>query len=256
MSEHKLRNLLLEGLSVAEATSFIAAYYPLIKTAPQAGRHGRHVLVFPGFLTADITTAPLRSVLSGLGYETHGWDLGFNIGPTQELQARMEILLHALHRQHGKISLVGWSLGGLYARELARRYPHMVRQVITLGTPACHADPAELPPKLVRMAEHFTAQEFEELHKGFFKTGTANPPVPTTAVVSETDGVVGVSSALIEESRIHQNVRVYATHIGMGVNPGVLWVLAERLAKPTSRWARFRPPRNFFARFFPNQKPS
>lgn len=252
----KLTNALLELMSPLELTSYLATYLPLRQMAPKAPkRHGRHVLVLPGFLTGDATTAPLRHLLSRLGYETHGWDLGLNRGPTQELQAKLQVLLHSLYEKHGKISIVGWSLGGLYARELARRYPHMVRQVITLGTPACHADPDELPPLLVQAAEYLTAQEFEELHAGFFKHGKSNPPVPTTAVYSKTDGVVNMNSSLIEESRIHQNVAVHATHIGMGVNPAVLWVVADRLAKPVSRWSKFRPPRNFLASAFPAQKP-
>lgn len=253
----KLTNFLLEFMSPLELTSYLAAYYPLLSQAPKApkGKHGRHVLVFPGFMAGDTTTAPLRHMLTKLGYVSHGWELGSNTGPTQELQAKIEILLQSLFRRYGKISLVGWSLGGLYARELARRYPHMVRQVITMGTPACHADPDELPPKLVQMAEYLTGQEFAELHEGFFKSGTANPSVPTTAIVSETDGVVKLSSALIEESRIHQNVWVRATHLGMGFNPAVLWVLADRLSKPISRWSEFRPPRNFLAKAFPAQKP-
>lgn len=257
MSQHKLRNFLLEGLIATEATSLLAVYSRLLRLAPKAPKnHGRHVLVFPGFLAGDVTTVALRKTLSGLGYQTYGWEIGLNKGPTMEIQAKMEVRLHSLFRLYGKITLVGWSLGGLYARELARRYPEMVRQVITLGTPACHTETSDLLPVLVRLAEAFTGQAIDDLHAGFFKKGTCNPPVPTTAVYSETDGIVSAPLARIHEDRRHQNVKVLATHLGMGVNPGVLWLLADRLAWPVSRWQHFRPPRNLFAKFFPEQKPS
>ena len=107
---------------------------PLLQRAPAGDGH--HVLVLPGFLADDCSTLGLRWHLRNLGYTTHGWDLGRNVGPTREIVAGMRQCLDSLADEYGeKISLVGWSLGGIYAREMAREVPEEVRQVITLASP-------------------------------------------------------------------------------------------------------------------------
>jgi pimeloyl-ACP methyl ester carboxylesterase len=113
---------------------------PWLATAPRGDGHG--VLVLPGLLASDTSTLALRGYLGWLGYDVRGWDLGRNRGPTEEVLAGMPraLLAHA-RRTGGPVSLVGWSLGGIYARELARRHAKHVRQVITLGSPFAMQDP-------------------------------------------------------------------------------------------------------------------
>ncbi len=107
---------------------------PQLTAAPRGDGHG--VLVFPGLLAGDASTAPLRSFLRWLGYDVRGWDLGRNHGPTEAVLAGLpRALLDHAERSGRPVSLIGWSLGGVYAREMARSHPHHVRQVITLGSP-------------------------------------------------------------------------------------------------------------------------
>src|SRR5688572_8813992 len=112
----------------------LAAALPLLRSAPRGEHHA--VLVLPGLLASDRSTRVLRTWVSRLGYPVVGWALGRNRGPTQEVVDELPRLLDRLAREHGApISIVGWSLGGIYARPLARRAPRQVRQVISLGSP-------------------------------------------------------------------------------------------------------------------------
>jgi pimeloyl-ACP methyl ester carboxylesterase len=125
--------LLLEGRALLELAALLPAY-PFLRRAPAGDGHP--VLVLPGFMASDFSTRALRGFLRERGYRAHGWTLGRNLGPSPETAAAMVDQLHRLaDRYGGRVSLVGWSLGGVYARELARRFPALVRQVITLATP-------------------------------------------------------------------------------------------------------------------------
>ncbi|MGH8821285.1 MAG: esterase/lipase family protein, partial [Rhodoferax sp.] len=108
--------------------------WPLLQRAPAGDGHS--VIVFPGLSANDGSTVPLRRYLGGLGYATAGWNQGFNFGPRAGvLGAARKQVEEAFKSTQKKVSLIGWSLGGVYARELAKLLPHMVRSVITLGTP-------------------------------------------------------------------------------------------------------------------------
>jgi pimeloyl-ACP methyl ester carboxylesterase len=94
------------------------------------------VLVLPGLAVSDVSTRPLRTYLKAQGYAAHEWKLGPNHGPRPGVEAGTDArLLELSERYQRKVSLIGWSLGGVFAREMARRAPHLVRQVITLGSP-------------------------------------------------------------------------------------------------------------------------
>ncbi|MDH3753034.1 MAG: alpha/beta hydrolase, partial [Acidimicrobiia bacterium] len=123
----------LEVRAVAERAA-MRATTPLLRRLPSGDGHP--VLVLPGFTADDRSTALLRDLLDDLGYRTHGWGLGSNIGPTSEIAAGLRDLSADLARKESQpVSVIGWSLGGIYGRELARRRPETVRQVITLGSP-------------------------------------------------------------------------------------------------------------------------
>jgi pimeloyl-ACP methyl ester carboxylesterase len=196
--------------------------------------------VLPGLLAGDLTTAPLRAFLRTLCYDARGWRLGVNAGPTPVLRERLAARLGYLFERHGrKVGLIGWSLGGIFARELARAHPDRVRQVITLATPfrdisASHA--ARLVP--IRPG----GRPLREAHD--LRDWLRRPlPVPTTSVYSRSDGVVAWRSCLEEEGPGRENVEVACSHTGMGFHPATFAVIADRLSLPEGRWVPYRERR-------------
>src|SRR5260370_37136654 len=122
-----------EGRAIQECRAFLGAL-PLRSGAPRGDGHP--VLVLPGLVASDTSTRPLRSFLKSRGYAVSGWRQGRNLGPRDGVQRAMVDLVHELNDTHGrKVSLIGWSLGGVYARQLAKVMPDRVRSVITLGSP-------------------------------------------------------------------------------------------------------------------------
>jgi pimeloyl-ACP methyl ester carboxylesterase len=200
---------------------------------------GHAVLVLPGLLASDFSTAPLRRFLCWLGYDVHGWELGRNQGPTEAVRDGLPLALAILAaRAGGPVSLVGWSLGGIYARELARDHPHLVRHVITLGSPFAVTD-------LRRSRADGTYYRRSRLHAAGLPTReqVARPiGVPSTAVYSRHDGIVCWQNCVEPETALHQNVAVRCSHLGFGVDPATLWLIADRLAAPAGQPGRFRPP--------------
>ncbi len=209
---------------------------------------GHPVLVLPGFTAADRSTVPLRSLLRRLGYRTYGWKLGANLGPTPHIVNGLERRLEdILERESGKqVSLVGWSLGGILSREMARNHPESIRQVIPLGSPI-RMVPGD------RSAASSMWDSLEGLHDPeaveiMSRTDRPPLPVPTTSVYTRTDGIVHWRTCLESKGPISENVEVYGSHCGLGFNPTVAIVVAGRLAQPADEWRRFRPP--FWARSF------
>jgi pimeloyl-ACP methyl ester carboxylesterase len=208
----------------------------LLRTA-RAG-DGHPVLVLPGLLAGDLSTVPLRRFLRALCYDAHGWELGLNMGPTPTLREKLLARFTALRARHDgrRVSLVGWSLGGIYARELARAHPDQVRVVITLATPfrdisATHA--ARLVP--LRPGGR-PLREARELHEHLRRP----LPVPTTSIYSRTDGIVAWRSCLEEEGTERESVEVACSHTGMGFHAEALAVIADRLAQPEGAWRPYR----------------
>jgi pimeloyl-ACP methyl ester carboxylesterase len=212
---------------------------PWLASAPRGDGHG--VLVVPGFLASDMSTALLRRFLRWRGHDVHGWDLGRNVGPTDAVLDQLPQTLAALTQSRGgPVSLVGWSLGGIYARELAREHPGQVRQVITLGSPFALTDPRQSRADGVyRRRSH--------LHADGGRVPTreqlARPiSVPSTAVYSRWDGIVSWQTCIEPETAQHENVEVRCGHLGFGTDPATLWLIADRLALPAGQWRPFRPP--------------
>lgn len=225
--------------AAADVGLFIAAR-PLLRRAAPRG-DGHPVLVLPGLMADDYSTRPMRRYLRRLGYHVHGWRLGRNIGPTREAVAGMAARLDDLLQRHGrKLSVIGWSLGGIYAREIAHRRPDDVRQVITLGSPFRMTDPSE-------SRAHRTYQRFSHRHidGGKLRSGSSGAPlpVPSTSIYSKLDGIVAWRSCLGDEGPCAENVAVIGSHVGLGFNPAALWVVADRLAQPEGEWRPFEPPR-------------
>jgi pimeloyl-ACP methyl ester carboxylesterase len=222
-----------------EIGAFLAAS-PLLRAVGRGDRHP--VLVLPGFIGGDDSTVALRTVLRAQGYWVHGWRLGQNMGPTDAVVDGIHARLDELHERHDrKVSLVGWSLGGIYAREMARENPEAVRQVITLGSPfrMREGDRSAASPIADQVADTWRA---EALRMSEAEQDKPPLPVPSTAVYSRTDGVVRWHTCIDTESELHENVEVRGSHSGLGFNPAVIYVVSDRLAQAEGDWRRFSAP--------------
>lgn len=199
------------------------------------------VLVLPGLGTADVTTTPLRQTLRRLGYPTYGWRLGVNIGPSEKITTGMRARLFEVYERHqAPVSIIGWSLGGIYARQLAREHPEMVRQVISLGSPI----------KLERH-DQSNARHVYNLLRRFHVTQLQLPleaeapplAMPSTAFYSRLDGIVAWQACRDNPGPNAENIEVLCSHFGFGHNLPTVWAVADRLAQPAGELSTFRPPR-------------
>lgn len=212
---------------------------PLLMTAPRGDGHP--VLVLPGFITSDVSTTLLRRYLGALGHDVYAWELGRNLGPKAIGQQGEKLVdrLDAIVAETGRsVSLVGWSLGGVMARQLAHRRADKIRQVVTLGSPFT-GDPRAT--SVWRTYQVLTGQKIDDPQaKAHLRESSALPPVPTTAIFSRADGIVAWQNCREVETARSENIEVYGSHCGLGVNPAVLYAVADRLAQPDGEWAPFR----------------
>ena len=214
---------------------FGAAFWaqPLLSLAPRGDGHP--VIVYPGLLAGDGSTRVLRRFLGKLGYEVHASGLKRNLGPREGVLEGLRDRLQAVRRESGRrVSLIGWSLGGVYARELAKEFPDDARVVITMGTPFTGHPKAT---NAWRIYEFFTGHRIgaPEIHEPLRRP----PPVPTTSIFSRTDGVVSWKCSIEKEGPLAENIEVEASHLGMGFNPLTLYAVADRLAQPEGEWKPF-----------------
>ena len=224
--------MLLEARAPWEYAALLAAS-PWLKKLPAGDGHP--VIVFPGLGAADLTTVPLRSFLRDRGYTPYPWDQGFNFGPKRGvLDGCRELVLRVAARHRQRVSLIGWSLGGLYAREMAKEHPQHARCVITLGTPFAGHPRATNAWRLYQMVSG------QSVHDPALIEQIRQPPrCPTTSIYSKSDGIVAWQCSLNEPSPRSENIEVHASHIGMGVNPLALYAIADRLAQDPQDWRHF-----------------
>jgi hypothetical protein len=219
--------LMLEGRAFGEYVSLLLSR-PFLRSLPRGDGHA--VMVIPGFGGSDLGTRPMRRVLERLGYDVHGWGQGRNLGMRSHIRERLRFRLHELNESSGrKVSLIGWSLGGVFVREIARHQPERVRRVITLGSPINGHPQSNNVDALYRWVNRGKAQAID--WEGFQKRRTP-PNVPCTAIYSKTDGIVAWQCCMEEPAPNTENVEVRASHFGLGVNPQVLRAIAERLVRP------------------------
>lgn len=229
---------ILEQLALLELGAMCAAAPGL---CIRRDGNGSPVLVLPGFAGTDESTTVLRAVLRRRGFSVHGWGLGRNVGPHPHVVQGMRRRLDDIACRYGTtVSVIGHSLGGVYARELARSDPASVRQVVTLGSPF-----------RLRTGDRTSASWLYDLigpREDVYFTLTPpeheRPPlaVPATAIYTKTDGVVRWSACIEAEGPTRQNIRIVGTHTGMPCNLGAVLAVLDRVAQPEGEWRRFRPP--------------
>ncbi|SDS84597.1 Alpha/beta hydrolase family protein [Nocardioides scoriae] len=196
---------------------------------------GHPVVVLPGFLAGPLSTVVLRSFLRSHGYRTYDWGHGRNLGVREEMRLSLERRLEAICDQHGRrTSLVGWSAGGIFARELARGRPDLVRSVITMGTPIrgnMRATAAWPSYSLLNRGRHTPDMSPESV-----RLRSSPLVVPTTCIYSKWDGIVAWQLCTSTPAPRTENIQVHCRHLGFGHDVETLRVIADRLAQPEGQW--------------------
>jgi pimeloyl-ACP methyl ester carboxylesterase len=197
---------------------------------------GHPVVLFPGLGADAMAMEPLRRCCHELGYVACDWGRGCNTGPRGEVEGWLDLLTEGVAEtaaRHGRCaSLVGWSLGGIYAREIARRRPDLVRQVITLGTPFAGRGEHTNVGVLYQML----SGRLPDIDAALLARLAMTPPVPTTSIYSRSDGMVAWQACCEAAAPHAENVEVQASHIGLVWHPQVWAVVADRLAQPEGHW--------------------
>ena len=238
--------LALEARAVLELGWFVQSL-PLLSLTPRGDGHP--VLVLPGFTAGDLSTVPLRRFLETRGFHAHGWKQGRNLGMRPGLDLRMARRLRGIHWRFGcKVSLVGWSLGGIYARELARQHPDQVRQVITLGSPF-RIDPNRQRSAVSAIYDRLSPTHDVSVDDLLPGMGAGHLDVPATAIYTRTDGVVRWWQCIESVGDRRENIEVRGSHSGLGFNPAVMYAISDRLAQPAGTWSPFRAPLGFGHQF-------
>lgn len=227
--------LLLEGRAIPELLGFAASLPTLAALAPRGDGHP--VLVLPGLTTGDSSTVALRRFLRSKGYRVHGWNMGLNLGPRPGVEAGLIGLVESLYARYDrKISIVGWSLGGIYARQLGKLMPNKIRQIVTLGSPFGGSPRATNAWRVYQMASGQSVEDGERHMGGRI---VDPPPVPCTAIYSRTDGICAWQNCIEKRSDIAENIEVKASHCGLGHHPAAVYAIADRLAQPEGKWTKF-----------------
>ena len=195
------------------------------------------VLVLPGFMATDLSTIPLRKYLKGIGYRVYGWDQGRNYAKLDYIELLHERLDGIYHKYHRQVSIIGWSLGGVYARQMAKESPELVRQIITLGSPFKGVTKANNAKWIYDILTNGKGEA--QLDPEIMIDIPKPAPVPTTAIYSKEDGVVPWKACMETPTDIHQNVQVHGSHLGLGVNVTVMEIIADRLQYDQSNWKQF-----------------
>jgi pimeloyl-ACP methyl ester carboxylesterase len=228
------------GLLLAEARGifeFNASLLlsPLLMRAPRGDGHP--VLTLPGFLASDLSMAPMRRYLKELGYDAYAWKMGRNVGGFARMRTALRDRLAEIHAATGrKVSVVGWSLGGVYARDLALQAPELLRYVVTLGSPFAGNVRATNATRLYEAMSGEAVQDNSELRQAI----AGDLPVPTSSIYSRSDGIVNWRTCRLRPSATAENIEVYlASHVGLGVNAAALWAVADRLAQAEGEFTQF-----------------
>ncbi len=229
---------LIEAPRALSEASALIPMHPLLNSLPPGDGHA--VMTLPGFLATDRSMRVMRRYMRRWGYDAQCWELGRNVGLTAQrdleklLDERLELLFE---ETGGKVSLVGWSLGGLFAREMARRNSQLVRSVITLGSQVG----APVATNAWRLYEYVSGTNLQDraMQKRIDILHEPIPDVPVTAIYSKSDAIVSWKIAKIPPGENVENIGINMSHFGMGFNPAVFFAIADRLRQAEGAWAPF-----------------
>ena len=241
----RLLDSLLEPRALFEA-ALLPASLPLLLQAPRGDGHP--VLLLPGFLADEKSLIALKLFLMRKGYDVRTWGLGRNVGfQSKYMTALPQKIRHLHHKTGRKVSLVGWSLGGVFSLFGAHEATECVRSVITLGSPVSMDREGSQSPSMVKAlyrlvvhplgsAAHAMRPRVKDLRE------RKRLPIPPPCMYSLGDGVVPPQEATIDgDPALHENIRVPGSHVGLGFNGLVLAIVADRLAQPEDAWRPFDP---------------
>ncbi len=203
----------------------LAAKAPQLLRAPRGD--GRAAIAFPGWKAPDVTTAPLRAYLRSVGHDARGWGLGVNQGDVEARRDDMVIAVRELAEKTGRaVNLLGWSLGGVIAREVAREAPESVHRVVIYGSPVVGG------PTHTAGVGTYDPAEVERIRELQIELDTTDPVrVPITAIFTRNDTVVDWRACIDRYSLDVTTVEVGSTHVGLGIDPDVWLVVAKALAE-------------------------
>lgn len=218
--------------------------YHFQKTYPiEPSGDGHPVIVLPGLLGSDLATSYLRNFIRRLGYTVYGWEMGLNLGDIRQLNPLLEMVDHIGQLHHTKVSMIGWSLGGVYARQLGKRKPELIRQIITLGAPFAEIEQSNNVAwlyKLINDRRPLTADD-----RAWAQDISAPAPVPSTAIYSKTDGVVHWRACMeLAQDHWHQNIEVNGSHFGLPYVPAIWVIIEDRLRLRQGEWRAFNGVNN------------
>lgn len=200
---------------------------------------GHPVMILPGFMSTKASTKMLREYVAKLGYPVYDWGMGRNYGKMEYMAALVERLETIKNKHEQKVSLIGWSLGGVFAREIAKAKPDLVRQVVTMGSPfqdITHPNNVAWIYTLIS-----GGKRVEDTDWALLENMPKPAPVPTTAIYTKEDGIVPWRVCReLQESPIHQNIQVRGSHFGLGVNSSVFWIIEDRLKYEKHNWQHFK----------------
>jgi hypothetical protein len=224
-SRPPLTRTALGELGAALDAARLVGALPRLSSAPRGDGH--LVVDIPGWKAPEVSGAPLRFYLGRLGYDARGWGFGTNTGnPRRDIERLAGRVLELVEQTGSPASLVGWSLGGVLAREVARLHPEAVRRVITYGTPVGG-------PTYTTVARAYSRGPDTGGHRESRRLDERSPiQVPLTVLFSKRDGIVAWQACIDHASPDVEHVEISSTHLGMGFDPDVWSIVADRLARP------------------------
>lgn len=237
---NRIRNLTHDFMG-AQAFVQMLWSWPAVQQAAPAG-DGHPVLLIPGFGVVEATLSPLCRALREKGYDAHTWGGGFNLGLSEGKIDLLRSTLERLYRDNGnrKVTVIGHSLGGLFARELAREFPEFVRDAISIGSPfgvGLSDDKNAVWTPIRTLVELMNAGHVSIKDEDTAKRLLTPPPVPVTSVFSKMDTVANWKVCLNPATPKTENIEIKnASHLGLVYHPGTIAAVLDRLAQPEGAW--------------------
>ena len=224
-SKPSLFDILREVRAPFEFAS-VALHFHALRQAPRG--NGRAVLLVPGYLADDHSMRPLGAYLKYLNYDVYYTELGRNMGKVNADMMRLGDRVESVSQSVGgeKVSLIGWSLGGVLTREVARLFPDVVQEVLTLGTPIVGG------PKFTSVGKRYAKRnniDLDEFELDVHQRNSIGLTQPVTSIYSKSDGVVAWQASVDIYNHQATNIEVNSSHMGLGVNPKVWLTIADVL---------------------------